>query len=396
MTCIPMASASTLSWLPIWPYPMMPIIERGYIQLGLEKVLPKVFPRTSQHLLLTLFQSPSLISCVLSTYCRLNAMISLMTSSATLRELLNGLLNTAIPRFAAYSKSTWLVPMQKHPMQTKFEACLSTFAVNLVLERMPMHWTSLIFSINWSSGREVLWNSIWKSIKLNISKKINSKTYLISFFFEDFNSSSSHILKKHWEIRGAARGWKLHIFISALANGLRCLRATSVPDLVGRRECLGILNWSGGLVLYDDGLDDMRANVKSKEEETGGEEAVEEGERAILATPPVMGMFPDILRVWWCPRRFMTVEIVFRDNSPALTQTLIALCTFIAIEYFQTSTGERRTAMHRSVNARWIPSVYWKGRSAWSPLPKSFDWSTFTRRNNYHSHEHQKQVRRFS
>lgn len=48
-------------------------------------------------------------------------------------------------------------------------------------------------------------------------------------------------------------------------------------------------------MLYE-GLDDIRAKFKSKEEETGGEVA-EEGERDILETPPVMGIFPDILKL---------------------------------------------------------------------------------------------------
>jgi hypothetical protein len=48
-------------------------------------------------------------------------------------------------------------------------------------------------------------------------------------------------------------------------------------------------------VLYE-GLDDIRANFKSKEEETGGEVA-DEGERDILETPLVMGIFPDILNL---------------------------------------------------------------------------------------------------
>jgi hypothetical protein len=40
----------------------------------------------------------------------------------------------------------------------------------------------------------------------------------------------------------------------------------------------------------------MRANFKSKEDETGGEVA-DEGEIDILETPPVMGIFPDILKL---------------------------------------------------------------------------------------------------
>ena len=43
-------------------------------------------------------------------------MISEMTSSATEREFEKGELNTAMPALPAASKSTWLVPMQKHPI----------------------------------------------------------------------------------------------------------------------------------------------------------------------------------------------------------------------------------------------------------------------------------------
>ena len=48
-------------------------------------------------------------------------------------------------------------------------------------------------------------------------------------------------------------------------------------------------------MLYE-GLDDMRANFKSKEDETGGE-AADEGERDIFEIPPVMGIFPDMLKL---------------------------------------------------------------------------------------------------
>jgi hypothetical protein len=66
-----------------------------------------------------------------------------MTNSATLRELLKGELNTAIPLSAAYFKSTWFVPIQKQPMTIRFFASLRTRAVSCVFERMPMTWTSL-------------------------------------------------------------------------------------------------------------------------------------------------------------------------------------------------------------------------------------------------------------
>jgi hypothetical protein len=70
-------------------------------------------------------------------------MISPITSSATLREFAKGELNTAMPCLAAYSWSTWLVPMQKHPTTIRFLASRRTFAVSLVFDRIPMTWTSL-------------------------------------------------------------------------------------------------------------------------------------------------------------------------------------------------------------------------------------------------------------
>jgi hypothetical protein len=96
-------------------------------------------------------------------------------------------------------------------------------------------------------------------------------------------------------MRHKQRVKELQILMSALANGLSCLTIDSVPDLVSRRVWPDILNVSGGLVLYD-GLEDIRANFKSNEEDTGGD-VVSEGVRAILETPPVMGMFPDILEM---------------------------------------------------------------------------------------------------
>lgn len=65
-------------------------------------------------------------------------MTSAMTSSATLRELLNGELKTAIPFLAAYCVSTWFVPIQKQPMTIRFFASRKTRDVSCVFERMPM------------------------------------------------------------------------------------------------------------------------------------------------------------------------------------------------------------------------------------------------------------------
>ena len=77
--------------------------------------------------------------------------------------------------------------------------------------------------------------------------------------------------------------------MSALANGLSCL---NVSDLVGRRVRAGTLKLSGGLPL-NEGLEDIRANFKSNDDVTGGE--VASGDNAILESPPVMGMFPDMI-----------------------------------------------------------------------------------------------------
>ena len=110
--------------------------------------IPSVFPRISQHPLLTLFQVPLCSSLERSPSCLARAITSPMTNSATLRELLKGELKTAMPCFAAYCVSTWLVPMQKQPMTIKFLASRKTRAVSCVLERMPITWTSLALGVS--------------------------------------------------------------------------------------------------------------------------------------------------------------------------------------------------------------------------------------------------------
>jgi hypothetical protein len=65
-------------------------------------------------------------------------MISAMTNSATLLEFAKGELKTAIPCLAAYSRSTWLVPMQKHPTTIKFFASRRTLSVSFVFDLIPM------------------------------------------------------------------------------------------------------------------------------------------------------------------------------------------------------------------------------------------------------------------
>ena len=68
-------------------------------------------------------------------------MISPITSSTTLRVLEYGALNTAIPRSAAATRSTWLVPMQKQPIASRSGAPSSTASVMWVLDRIPSSCT---------------------------------------------------------------------------------------------------------------------------------------------------------------------------------------------------------------------------------------------------------------
>ena len=62
---------------------------------------------------------------------------SAMVSSATLRVLEYGALNTGMPSRRAASRSTWLVPTEKQPTTISRSAAASTSAVSCVRERMP-------------------------------------------------------------------------------------------------------------------------------------------------------------------------------------------------------------------------------------------------------------------
>jgi hypothetical protein len=110
--------------------------------------IPRVLPRISQHLLLTLFQVPLCSSFERSPSWRAKEIISPITSSATLREFAKGELKTAIPCLAAYSRSTWFVPMQKQPMTIKFLASLRTASVSFVFDLIPITWTLLSSQIS--------------------------------------------------------------------------------------------------------------------------------------------------------------------------------------------------------------------------------------------------------
>src|ERR1039457_4840094 len=58
--------------------------------------------------------------------------ISASTSSATLRVLENGALNTGIPRSSAAARSTWLVPIQKQPTPTSRAALSKNLRLSCV------------------------------------------------------------------------------------------------------------------------------------------------------------------------------------------------------------------------------------------------------------------------
>jgi hypothetical protein len=121
-------------------------------------------------------------------------------------------------------------------------------------------------------------------------RNIQCIRYLIALFLQDPDTGLGDVLEKYYcEPRLGEEG--LQILISAEANGLRGLLMTSSPDLVSRRCRVGgtPLKLSGGLVLYC-GLDDMRANFRSKDEDTGGDPGV----RVILLKLPAMGMLLDM------------------------------------------------------------------------------------------------------
>jgi hypothetical protein len=87
--------------------------------------------------------------------------VSAMTSSATLRVLEYGALNTGTPRRRAAARSTWLVPMQKQPTAIRRRARCSTVSVRCVRERMPTMCASAMRSSSFSSDSAFSWNSIW-------------------------------------------------------------------------------------------------------------------------------------------------------------------------------------------------------------------------------------------
>jgi hypothetical protein len=87
---------------------------------------------------------------------RSRKMISASTSSATERVLENGALKTGMPRIMAASRSIWLVPMQKAPMDMRRGADAITSSVTRVRERMPTKCASATASLSSSPARAFL------------------------------------------------------------------------------------------------------------------------------------------------------------------------------------------------------------------------------------------------
>ena len=73
-----------------------------------------------------------------------------ITNSATERVFEYGALKTVTPFAVAASRSTWFVPMQKHPIACNFSAEFNTSEVILDFERIPNKWTFFISFISCS------------------------------------------------------------------------------------------------------------------------------------------------------------------------------------------------------------------------------------------------------
>lgn len=112
----------------------------------------QLLPRASKDPAASLFHTPRCALALASGTPRNSSSSSPITSSATERVFENGALNTGIPRFAAASRSTSFVPIQKQPIATSFSAALITSSVRWVRDRRPMKWASRMDSFNCSSS----------------------------------------------------------------------------------------------------------------------------------------------------------------------------------------------------------------------------------------------------
>ena len=108
--------------------------------------MPSVLPRTSKEFSALLVQPWRCRIAFFAGMPRISMMTSASTSSATLRVLENGALNTGTPWASAACRSTWLVPMQKQPTAASRGAAFSTSAVSWVRERMPRKCASAMAS----------------------------------------------------------------------------------------------------------------------------------------------------------------------------------------------------------------------------------------------------------
>jgi hypothetical protein len=95
---------------------------------------------------------PCASRCTRSPRWRESTTISAMISSATLRVLEKGALNTGTPRALARSRAIWLVPMQKAPITRRSGSASRTFGVSRVLLRIPRPMQPAAALIRSSSG----------------------------------------------------------------------------------------------------------------------------------------------------------------------------------------------------------------------------------------------------
>ena len=100
-------------------------------------MMPSVLPRTSREPVALFGHFPACTAALFSNVPRISMIASPITSSATLRVFECGALKTGTPRAAAASRSTWFVPMQKHPIAISRRVASSASAVTCVRLRMP-------------------------------------------------------------------------------------------------------------------------------------------------------------------------------------------------------------------------------------------------------------------
>ena len=136
-------------------FPALPPAARSACRCARTPSPPGTCPRASREPSAVFTQAPRCAAALRSGIPRISMMISASTSSATLRVFENGALKTGMPRSCAASRSTWLVPMQKHPMPVSRGAFSITRAVNFVAERIPIKYASRTASIRSASASDL-------------------------------------------------------------------------------------------------------------------------------------------------------------------------------------------------------------------------------------------------